>query len=309
MDDLVQNVAALESTLHSATSSISAQSCLCFGMETTTADIDISDPLIPSWIGTLSDIIAVTVSVTGIPGNALIVAVYSRKLQLNRVLILCLALVDLTTSCFIVPAYPFVLKISTPVIFKRIWAVVMVFLSTMSIWMLNCIAIECHRVICKPLTPQWTPPTATIIVLVGVVWGTALGLLRGFDINARYITLSVTGVYVMVSLLLMTTLYSRIAHAVIANRKIGPTEPSIVSKNKKRIGLFKSARMLAMTTLLFTLCFLPVHLSTFILKMNPDHVVFLTFPNYAINVIVYSAMNKNFRVDAVKAIRHLVATF
>jgi hypothetical protein len=287
----------------------------------TTDGVDIPAALpFPSWITTMNFVISAVVIAVGTPGNALIVVVYSKRRQLNRVLILILATIDLTGSTFVVPSYIFVLAGKAPLIFVQIWAVILVFISTMSIWMLDCIAIEYHRAICRPLTPQWSRSTAVVILLTGAAWSVGLSVVGAFDF-AKHLMNPLSGIYAAISLSLMIVLYSRIVYSLIRRRKIGPAQnnssnvavssgggydTSVAARSKKPLGKFKSARMLAMTTMVFALCFFPVYLCSSFLNIRPEYLVFLTFPNYAVNVIVYSVINKNFRDDVVKAIKRLL---
>ncbi|ELU08481.1 hypothetical protein CAPTEDRAFT_208068 [Capitella teleta] len=287
---------------------------------------------ISSWFEPVAYTVAAIVTLIGVPGNVTIVIIYSRKRRLNRAFILILAIVDLIASGIMVPSFPFVrLGVAHP-IYAVFWWGLSLCLITLSIWMLICIAFEYHRAICRPLSIKWSDNKVTAIVITGVAWSFVLGILAWLKVSTTQITMW----YVITSLTLMAVLYSHIVIFLRKRKRItvapsssrapvqgasaittaassdssrGVSHVSPAASNKgssstapppgpKGTGSAsgKSARMLAMVTVLFALSYLPIY----VLKIKAINILIMTFPNHAVNVIIYSIMNKNFRSDVVK---------
>ncbi|ELT96670.1 hypothetical protein CAPTEDRAFT_216735 [Capitella teleta] len=299
-------------------------------------------PFLPPWIGPVTLTVATLVSLIGVPGNATIVLIYSRKRRLNRVFILILATVDLIASSITVPSVPFIFNGLVQPWYETFCWGLSIGLITMSIWMLDCIALEYHRAICRPLTVKWSQNLNIAVIGSGAAWSFTLAILAWLNLP---IMTPMTMWYVLISLAIMAGLYSHIVIFLMKRKKIGPTAPksgghlqsnaaasstriseectrSVTTHSSSQIApqefasrapppgskgtgtpSGKSARMLAMVTMFFALCFLPIYFCEFVLKIPPAHTLFLTFPNHAVNVIVYSIMNRNFRNDVMKLIR------
>lgn len=73
------------------------------------------------------------------------------------------------------------------------------------------------------------------------------------------------------------------------------TSRSVIKKPSKSSSTAKSARMLAVVTFFFALCYIPIYFLEAFLGENAQSLLSFTFPNHAVNVFVYSLMNNNFR--------------
>ncbi|ELU15579.1 hypothetical protein CAPTEDRAFT_189442 [Capitella teleta] len=167
----------------------------------------------PPWILIMTLVVASAVMLIGVPGNATIVLIYSRKRRLNSAFILILAIVDLIASAITVPSFPFILLGLARPVYAAFWWGTSIFLITLSIWMLNCIAIAYHRAICRPLATKWSDEMIAGIVSTGMAWSLTLGILAWIGLP---IMTPMTMWYVIISLALMAVLYS---HIVIFLRK------------------------------------------------------------------------------------------
>ena len=321
----------------------------------------------------------------GVPGNVLIVLVYRRKKEPAKLMIAALAVVDCFTCTVLVPSYPFiVINIAHPTYTYVCFGLTM-FVVTMSIWILNTIAFDHHRAICRPLTPHWKPETTAAIFVSGFLWSVVIGTIAWLNVNPIHLRI-VTATYIGVSLVIMAILYGKIVLFLTCRVKVGPmihlettttttmigglfrrrkhgpamhshvtneqssrgttagsssatdqtvsdqSHPAVaittlptssppdvavavhttssaaqsthgtlqMRSNRSMRGVTKSARMLAVVTAVFSLCYVPIYVLEDILGQGVTKLIVFTFYNHAANALIYSFMNKNFRKDAKK---------
>ncbi|ELT93063.1 hypothetical protein CAPTEDRAFT_218137 [Capitella teleta] len=174
-------------------------------------------PFLPAWIGPVTLTVATLVSLIGVPGNATIVLIYSRKRRLNRVFILILATVDLIASSITVPSVPFIFKELVQPWYETFCWGLSIGLITMSIWMLDCIAFEYHRAICRPFSVKWSQNLNIAVIGSGVAWSFTLAILAWLNLP---IMTPMTMWYVLISLAIMAGLYSHIVIFLMKRKKI-----------------------------------------------------------------------------------------
>lgn len=263
----------------------------------------------------ISSLFMWTLIIVIVVGNLLAIAAYCKAARLRvvtRCFIINLAVTDLLVGAIIMPFWFHRMlqdrQIVTTLLYKA-WITLDITCATASIISLAVVSIDRYIVISKPLSYERFLPKSRAIFVILVVWLYSFGVAVLREIRWRYYSLLVTGFSFILPLGTILFAYANIfkaakVQAMRIRRSCLPNS-SESNRNKKHFEKeLKATKTISLVIGAFLVCWLPF----FVLSIMSQHctqctisfevviiVKWLHYANSALNPIIYSMHNRDFR--------------
>ena len=251
-----------------------------------------------------------------IVGNSLAILVYCKATRLRvvtRCFIINLAVTDLLVGLIIMPFWFHRMlqdRHQTASLLYKAWITLDISCSTASITSLAVVSIDRYIVISKPLSYERLLSKSRAFCVIFLVWCYSIGIALVRELERRYYTVFVTGFSFLLPLAIILFSYAnifkaakfqarRIQRSCLHNENLGSR------KSKKHLEKeLKAAKTISLVIGAFLICWLPLFLLS-ILNVHCSEcritfegviiVKWLHYTNSALNPIIYSMHNRDFR--------------
>lgn len=263
----------------------------------------------------ISSLFMWTLIIVIVVGNLLAIAAYCKATRLRvvtRCFIINLAVTDLLVGAIIMPFWFHRMlqdrHIVTTILYKS-WITLDISCATASIISLAVVSIDRYIVISKPLSYERFLPKSRAIFVIFVLWCYSIGVAVLREIKWRYYSLLVTGFSFILPLGTILFAYANIFKAakVQAKRIRRSCLPNSRESNRNRKHFdkeLKATKTISLVIGAFLVCWLPF----FVLSILSQYctqctisfevviiVKWLHYANSALNPIIYSMHNRDFR--------------
>ncbi len=261
----------------------------------------------------ISSLFMWTLIIVIVVGNLLAIAAYYKATRLRivtRCFIINLAVTDLLVGAIIMPFWFHRMlqdrQVMASVLYKA-WITLDISCATASITSLAVVSIDRYIVISKPLSYERFLPKSRAIFVILIVWCYSFGVAVLREIEWHYYSLLVTGFSFLLPLGTILFAYANIFKAAKfqAKRIRRSCLPNSSESNKKHFDKeLKATKTISLVIGAFLVCWLPF----FVLSILSQHctkctisfevvimVKWLHYANSALNPIIYSMHNRDFR--------------